>query len=86
MEIHKDKQQENFTLVVTRDELIEIRDALGLRGLYLEALGRKKVKIARSKDVADANVVARGIQKDKSRNMYMQIVKEAQFHFLVIIK
>ena len=86
MEIQKDKQQENFTLVVSRDELIEIRDALGLRGLYLEALGRKKVKIARSKDVADANVVARGIQKDKSRNMYMQIVKEAQFHFLVIIK
>ena len=42
MEIHKDKQQENFTLVVSRDELIEIRDALGLRGLYLEALGQEE--------------------------------------------
>lgn len=77
MEIHKDKQQENFTLVVSRDELTEIRDALGVRGLYLEALGRKKVKIARSKDVADANG-AREMQKDKSRSMYMQIVKEME--------
>ena len=77
MEIHKDKQQENFTLVVSRDELIEIRDALGLRGLYLEALGRKKVKIARSKDVSDANG-AREMQKDKSRDLYMQIVKEME--------
>lgn len=77
MEIHKDKQQENFTLVVSRDELTEIRDALGVRGLYIEALGRKKVKIARSKDVSDANG-ARGIQKDKSREMYMQIVKEME--------
>ena len=77
MEIHKDKQQENFTLVVTRDELTEIRDALGLRGLYLEALGRKKVKIARSKDVSDADG-AREILKDKSRDMYMQIVKEME--------
>jgi hypothetical protein len=77
MEIQKDKQQENFTLVVSRDELTEIRDALGLRGLYLEALGRKKVKIARSKDLADANG-ARELQKDKSRDMYMQIVKEME--------
>jgi hypothetical protein len=78
MEIHKDKQQENFTIVVTRDELTEIRDALGVRGLYLEALVRKKVKIARSKDLSDANG-ARGIQKDKSRDMYMQIVKEMEY-------
>ena len=77
MEIHKDKQQENFTLVVSRDELTEIRDALGLRGLYLEALNRKKVKIARSKDVPDAPG-AREIQNDISRNMYMQIVKEME--------
>jgi hypothetical protein len=77
MEIHKDKQQENFTLVVTRDELSEIRDALGVRGLYLEALGRKKVKIARSRDVSDAPG-AREIQNEKSRNMYMQIVKEME--------
>ncbi len=77
MEIHKDKQQENFTLVVSRDELTEIRDALGVRGLYIEALGRKKVKIARSKDVSDVNG-AREIQKDKSRDMYMQIVKEME--------
>jgi hypothetical protein len=77
MEIHKGKQQENFTLVVSRDELIEIRDALGLRGLYLEALGRKKVKIARSKDLADANG-EREIQNDKSRDLYLQIVKEME--------
>lgn len=77
MEIHKDKQQENFTLVVSRDELIEIRDALGVRGLYLEALGRKKVKIARSKDVADEGG-AREEQTDRSRDMYMQIVKEME--------
>ena len=77
MEIHKNKEQENFTLIVSRDELTEIRDALGLRGLYLEALGRKKVKIARSKDVSDANG-AREIKKDKSRDLYMQIVKEME--------
>ncbi|MFA4955415.1 MAG: hypothetical protein WC556_00395 [Candidatus Methanoperedens sp.] len=77
MEIHKDKQQEKFTLMVSRDELTEKRDALGVRGLYLEALGRKKVKIARAKDLADANG-AREIQKDRSRNMYMQIVKEME--------
>jgi len=77
MEIHKDKQQENFTLVVTRTELTEIRDALGVRGLYLEALGRKKVKIARSKGVDDANET-REMQKDRSRDLYMQIVKEME--------
>jgi len=77
MEIHKDKQQENFTLVVTRDELTEIRDALGLRGLYLEALGRKKVKIARSKEVSDANG-GREMQNERSRDLYMQIVKEME--------
>jgi len=77
MEIYKDKQQENFTLAVTRNELVEIRDALGLRGLYLEALGRKKAKIARSKDVPDASG-AREIQNDNSRKLYMQIVKEME--------
>jgi hypothetical protein len=77
MEIYKDKQQENFTLVVTRNELIEIRDALGVRGLYLDALLRKKVAIAKSKDVPDAPG-AREIQNDKSRNMYIQIVKEME--------
>jgi hypothetical protein len=77
MEIHKDKQQESFTLVVTKDELTEIRDALGLRGLYLEALGRKKVKIARSKDVGDDGG-AREMQNERSSSMYMQIVKEME--------
>lgn len=77
MEIYKDKQQETFTLVVSRDELTEIRDALGLRGLYLDALLRKKVAIARSKDAPDARG-AREIQNDKSRNMYIQIVKEME--------
>jgi len=77
MEIHKDKKQENFTLEVSMEELIEIRDALGLRGLYLEALGRKKVKIARSKDVGDANG-AREKQNERSRSLYIQIVKEME--------
>ena len=77
MKIYKDEQQQTFTIVLSRDELTEIRDALGLRGLYLEALGRKKVKIARSKDVSDANG-ARETQKDKSRDLYMQIVKEME--------
>lgn len=63
--------------MVTRTELTEIRDALGVRGLYLEVLGRKKVKIAMSKDVADANG-AREKQTDRSRGMYMQIVKEME--------
>jgi hypothetical protein len=63
--------------VVSKDELTEIRDALGLRGLYLEALGRKKVKIARSKAVSDVNG-AQDMQNDRSRNLYMQIVKEME--------
>ena len=77
MEIHKDKQ-EIFTLVVSRDELIEIKDALGLRGLYFDALHRKKAAIARSKAISDDSGT---IQKDKRfaedkiRNMYIQITK-----------
>lgn len=77
MEIYKDKQQENFTLVVTRSELREIRDALGVRCLYLDMLLRKKAAIARSKDVPDAPG-AREMQNDKPRNMYIQIVKEME--------
>ncbi|MBW2621189.1 MAG: hypothetical protein JRC56_07670 [Deltaproteobacteria bacterium] len=75
IEIHKD-EQETFTLVVSRDELIEIKDALGLRCLYLDALNRKKAKIARSKAVSDDSGT---IQKDKrfgedkASNMYDQI-------------
>ncbi|MCZ7356397.1 MAG: hypothetical protein O8C66_10565 [Candidatus Methanoperedens sp.] len=71
MEIYKDKQQENFTLVVSRDELMEIKDALGVRCLYLDALLRKKTAISRSKDMPEAQE----IQNDKSHNMYIQIVK-----------
>jgi hypothetical protein len=73
MEIHKDKQQENFTLVVSRNELREIKDALGLRCLYLDALFRKKAKIAKSKDIPEG----REIQND-AHNMYIQIVKEME--------
>ncbi|MCX9083468.1 MAG: hypothetical protein OIN87_01565 [Candidatus Methanoperedens sp.] len=75
MEIIKGKEQDNFTLIVTRTELLEIRDALGMRGLYLEALGRKKVKIARSKDVFDDSG-SRETHMDRSRDLYLQIVKE----------
>ena len=57
MEIHKDKQKENFTLVITRNELIEIRDALGVRCLYLESLLRKKAAIARSKGLPEAQEI-----------------------------
>lgn len=76
MEIHKDK--ETFTLVVSRDELIEIKDALGSRCLYLEALHRKKKKnaIARSKAVSDDDgTIQKGklLEKDRPRKMYMQI-------------
>ncbi|MDO8726330.1 MAG: hypothetical protein Q7J35_09720 [Candidatus Methanoperedens sp.] len=74
MEIHKDKQKENFTLVLTRDELIEIRDALGGRCLYLESLLRKKVAIARSKDLPEEQQ----IKNDKPRNMYLQIARELE--------
>lgn len=77
MEIHKDKQKENFTLVITRNELIEIRDALGVRCLYLDALLRKKVAIARSKDLPDDRG-AQETHKDKPRNMYLQIAKELE--------
>jgi hypothetical protein len=75
MEIHKDKE-ETFTLVVSRDELIEIKDALGLRCLYFDALHRKKAAIARSKAVSDDGGT---IKNDKRfveiSNMYDQITK-----------
>jgi hypothetical protein len=74
MEIHKDKQKENFTLVLKRDELIEIRDALGVRCLYLESLLRKKVAIARSKDLPEEQQ----IKNDIPRNMYLQIAKDLE--------
>ncbi len=78
MEIHKDKQ-ETFTLVVSRDELMEIKDALGLRCLYFDALHRKKAAIARSKDVSDDNgIIQKGKSpaEDKIRDMYIQITEE----------
>ncbi len=77
MEIHKDKQ-ETFTLVVSRDELIEINDAIGLRCLYFDALNRKKAAIARSKAVSDDGVTIQNDKRfveDKIRNMYSQITK-----------
>lgn len=76
MEIHKDKQ-ETFTLVVSRDELIEIKDALGLRCLYFDALQRKKSAIARSKAVSDECGTIQNDKRleDKIRNMYIQITK-----------
>jgi len=74
MEIYKNTQEENFTIVVSRDELREIKDALGMRCLYLEALLRKKTAIARSKDIPKAQE----IQNDRSHNMYIQIAKEIE--------
>ena len=77
MEIHKDKQ-ETFTLVVSRDELIEINDAIGLRCLYFDALNRKKAAIARSKAVSDDSVTIQNDKRfveDKIRNMYSQMTK-----------
>ncbi|HLB70825.1 MAG TPA: hypothetical protein VJJ51_07245 [Candidatus Methanoperedens sp.] len=77
MEIHKD-EQETYTLVVSRDELMEIKDALGLRCLYFEALHRKKAAIARSKAVADDSGTIQNDKRfveDKIRNMYIQITK-----------
>lgn len=77
MEIHKD-EQETFTLVVSRDELIEINDAIGLRCLYFDALNRKKAAIARSKSVSDDGGTiqnAKHFVEDKIRNMYTQITK-----------
>lgn len=77
MEIHKDKQ-ETFTLVVSRDELIEIKDAIGLRCLYFDSLNRKKAAIARSKAVSDDGETIQNDKRfaeDKTRNMYMQITK-----------
>ena len=75
MEIHKD-EKETFTLVVSRDELTEIKDALGLRCLYFDALHRKKAAIARSKAVSDDGGT---IKSDKRfveiSNMYDQITK-----------
>ena len=77
MEIHKDKQ-ETFTLVVSKDELIEINDALGLRCLYFDALNMKKAAIAKSKAVSDDSVTIQNDKRfveDKIRNMYSQITK-----------
>ena len=77
MEIHKDKQ-ETFTLVVSRDELIEIKDAIGLRCLYFDALHRKKAAIARSKAVSDDGVAVQNDKRfveDKIRNMYGKMTK-----------
>lgn len=77
MEMHKDKQ-ETFTLVVSRDELMEIKDALGLRCLYFDALHRKKSAIARSKALAvDAGTTQtdKSPAEDKIRNIYEQIIK-----------
>ena len=75
MEIHKDKQ-ETFTLVVSRDELMEIKDAIGLRCLYFDSLKRKKAAIAKSKAVSDDGVTIQNDKRfveDKIRNMYTQI-------------
>ena len=75
MEIHKD-EQETFTLVVSRDELMEIKDAIGLRCLYFDSLKRKKAAIAKSKAVSDDGVTIQNDKRfveDKIRNMYTQI-------------
>jgi len=77
MEIHKDRK-ETFTLVVSRDELMEIKNALGLRCLYFDALHRKKAAIARSKAVSDDSGTIQNDKRfveDKARNMYIQITK-----------
>ena len=77
MEIHKDKQ-ETFTLVVSRDELIEIKDAIGLRCLYFDSLNRKKAAIARSKAVLNDGETIQNDKRfveDKIRNMYGEMVK-----------
>jgi len=77
MEIHKDKY-ETFSLVVSRDELMEIKDALGLRCLYFDALNRKKAAIARSKSVLDdigTIQIDKSSAEDKIRNMYSQITE-----------
>ena len=77
MEIHKDKQ-ETFTIVVSRDELIEIKDAIGLRCLYFDSLNRKKASIARSKSVSDDGEMVqndKSFVEDKIRSMYGEMVK-----------
>ena len=77
MEIHKDKQ-ETFILVVSRDELMEIKDAIGLRCLYFDSLNRKKASIARSKSVSDDGEMVqndKGFVEDKIRNMYGEMTK-----------
>jgi len=77
MEIHKDKY-ETFSLVVSRDELMEIKDALGLRCLYFDALNRKKAAVTRSKSVSDdigTIQIDKSSAEDKIRNMYSQITK-----------
>ena len=77
MEIHKDKQ-ETFTLVVSRDELIEIKDAIGLRCLYFDSLKRKKSAIARSRSVSDDGETIQNdkcFAEDKIRNMYREMTR-----------
>ena len=77
MEIRKDKQ-ETFTLVVSKDELIEIKDAIGLRCLYFDSLNRKKAAIARSKAVLNDGETIQNDKRfveDKIRNMYGEMVK-----------
>lgn len=77
MEIHRDKQ-ETFTLVVSKDELIEIKDAIGLRCLYFDSLNRKKAAIARSKAVLNDGETIQNDKRfveDKIRNMYGEMVK-----------
>ena len=64
--------------MVSRDELIEIKDALGLRCLYFDALHRKKSAIARSKSVADDSgtiQAGKSSSEDRIRNIYEQITK-----------
>ena len=77
MEIHKD-EQETFTLVLSRDELIEIKEAIGLRCLYFDSLNRKKAAIARSKSVLDDGEAVQNDKRfveDKIRNMYGEMTK-----------
>lgn len=64
--------------MVSRGELIEIKDALGSRCIYLDALRRKKAAIARSKAVSEDDVTIKNDKRsieDKIRNMYAQITK-----------
>ena len=58
-----------FTLVLARDELTEIKDAIGLRCMYLDAVLRRK----RKKDPE-----AKHPATDKTHEMYIQITKELE--------